>query len=105
MMFGLNENEVQIIQRTLAECPELEKAIVFGSRAMGNYKTGSDIDLALFGKGISRKTILDLYDQLNEVLNLPYHFDIIDYHGITNEALKKHIDDIGISIWENKNFK
>jgi predicted nucleotidyltransferase len=100
MMFGLNENEVQIIQRTLAECPEIEKAIVFGSRALGNFKAGSDIDLALFGEGISRKTVLDLFDKLNEVLNLPYYFDIINYNEITNVALKKHIDDFGIPIWE-----
>lgn len=100
MMFGLNENELQIIQRTLAGYPEIEKALIFGSRAMGNYKTGSDIDLALFGEVISRKTVLDLFDKLNEVLNLPYYFDIINYNEITNVALKKHIDDFGIPIWE-----
>ena len=59
---------------------------------MGNYKNGSDVDIAVFGELISNNTILKLNDYLNEIYPLPYFFDIINYNSITNENLKKHID-------------
>ncbi len=59
---------------------------------MGNYKNGSDVDIAVLGELISNNTILKLNDYLNEIYPLPYFFDIINYNSITNENLKKHID-------------
>lgn len=100
MMFGLKKGELQKIRSILAEYPEIESAMIFGSRAMGNFKPGSDFDLALFGREISRKTVLSLYDRLNEVSNLPYHFDLVHYEEISDSAFKKHIDDFGLTIWE-----
>lgn len=97
-MFGLKKDELEYLRSILAEYPEIEKAMVFGSRAMGNFKPGSDFDLALLGEKISRKIILSLYDKLNEVSDFPYHFDIIYYNELSNPALKKHIDDFGITI-------
>ena len=99
-MFGLDKGELLLIQTILADYPEIERAVVFGSRAMGNNKAGSDFDLALLGKDVSHGTILSIYDQLNEISNLPYYFDITNYKEILNEPLKKHIHDFGIPIWD-----
>ncbi|WP_455814903.1 nucleotidyltransferase family protein [Clostridium butyricum] len=91
-MYGLLERDIRYIKKALEQCEEIEKAIIFGSRAMGNYKNGSDVDIAVLGELISNNTILKLNDYLNEIYPLPYFFDIINYNSITNENLKKHID-------------
>ncbi|EMU55626.1 nucleotidyltransferase family protein [Clostridium butyricum] len=91
-MYGLLERDIRYIKKALEQCEEIEKAIIFGSRAMGNYKNGSDVDIVVLGELISNNTILKLNDYLNEIYPLPYFFDIINYNSITNENLKKHID-------------
>lgn len=65
--------------------------ILFGSRAKGNYKAGSDVDLAIEADGDSHRTAIRLAEKLNEESPLPYLFDVIDVAGITEQPL------IGIS--------
>lgn len=100
-MFGLLERDMDYIKKALSEFNEIEKAIVFGSRAMGNYKKGSDIDLAIIGEQVTHKTIFKLNDYLNEVYPLPYFFDIVHYDSLSNDELKKHIDTEGKLIYKN----
>ena len=99
-MFGLKKGELEYICSILSEYTEIDQAVVFGSRAMGNFKPGSDFDLALSGHKIPLQVILSIYDQLNELSNLPYHFDIVNYNEIANPALKQHIDEFGVSMWK-----
>lgn len=101
-MFGLLDRDIEYIQKALNSFDEIEKAIVFGSRAMGNYKKGSDVDIAIIGEKITNKTLFRLDDYLNEVYPLPYFFDIINYNVISNEKLKVHIDNEGKIIYEKK---
>lgn len=98
-MFGLLERDLKYINLALEKFEEIEEAIVFGSRAMGNYKKGSDVDLAIKGKGITRKTILRLNDLLNEEYPLPYFFDVIHYESISSDKLREHIDLEGKNIY------
>lgn len=93
MMFGLPENTVEAICRALSECPGVEKAVIYGSRAKGTFRPGSDIDLALYGD-VSEADVSALMDRLDE-LNTPYLFDIVRYHDIDNEALREHIERVG----------
>lgn len=93
-MYGLRTDDLEYLAQGFATVPDLHKVVLFGSRAMGNYKRGSDIDLALFG--CTQHALLDLYDLLNEVYPLPYFFDILCYESITNDALKHHIDTQGV---------
>ncbi|WP_242661365.1 hypothetical protein [Alkaliphilus metalliredigens] len=58
------------------------------------------MDLAIVGKNISRNILRRISDDLNEEYPLPYFFDVICYHEITNEELKKHIDSVGKSIYK-----
>lgn len=78
---------------------EIEQAIVFGSRAMGNAKIGSDVDLAIKGRQVTNQTICQLYDYLNEQSLLPYFFDVLDVASVKNDALLKHIELKGILIY------
>lgn len=99
-MFGLLNRDIDYICKALTQFEKIEKAVIFGSRAMGNYKKGSDIDIAIMGKSIDSKTIFRLDDLLNEVYPLPYFFDILHYDLISNEKLKNHIDKEGKIIYE-----
>lgn len=94
-MFGLIDRDIEYINTALAKFEEIECGIIFGSRAMGNYKKGSDVDLAIKGKDISSKTLFELSDLLNEDYPLPYFFDLIHYDAISNAELKAHIDKEG----------
>ncbi|MCP8970414.1 nucleotidyltransferase domain-containing protein [Ectobacillus sp. SYSU M60031] len=62
---------------------------------MGNYKNGSDVDLTLVGKGITKSTLYGLHDLLDEEYPLPYFFDVLNYHDIENPKLVEHIDTVG----------
>lgn len=93
--FGIYNNTYEIIIIVLNCFPEIEKAIIFGSRAMGNYKKGSDIDIAILGNNINDKTITRLSATLNEEKPIPYFIDIVNYNSITNIQLKEHIDKEG----------
>ncbi|MDC3418447.1 nucleotidyltransferase family protein [Aquibacillus salsiterrae] len=99
-MFGLIERDLHYINIALQEFDEIKYAVIFGSRAMGNYKKGSDIDLAIKGKGITSETLYKLSDLLNEEYPLPYFFDLIHYESISNENLKAHIDEEGKVLYQ-----
>lgn len=94
-MFGLLDRDINYIHKALKQFKEIDKAIIFGSRAMGNYKKGSDIDMAIIGEKVTNKTIFELDDYLNEVYPLPYFFDILRYDAILNENLIEHINTKG----------
>ncbi len=98
-MYGLRDDELQIIKNVFHSHNDIAEAILFGSRALGNYKKASDVDIAIVGcrsgEMINRKIILQLYDELNEQTMLPYFFDIIDYASIKSEELKDHINKHG----------
>lgn len=99
-MFGLLDRDIEYIKEAISEFETIEKASIFGSRAMGNYKKGSDVDMAIFGKQITKEVIFKLDDYLNEIFPLPYFFDILHYENISNDNLKKHIDDEGKVVFE-----
>lgn len=92
MKFGISENSMAFILEALAQWKEIEGAAMFGSRAMGNYKNGSDIDLVVYGNDVTEEIISKLSVRLNQELPVPYYFDIVYYESLTNLSLKAHID-------------
>ena len=66
----------------------------------GNYKTGSDVDIALLGIDAVEDLCLKINAVLNERLPLPYHFDIVCYNTVINPDLKKHIDTVGCIFYQ-----
>ena len=87
-MYGLNQHEIETIKEVLKKF-NIEKVMLFGSRAKGNHKRGSDVDLAIVGDECK------VAYWLNEEINLPYFFDVINLHKITNKNLIEHINRVG----------
>ena len=75
MKFGLDEEVIEKLQNVFANYDDIKKVIIYGSRAKGNYRKGSDIDLVLFGQNLSFD-ILSRLDEKIDNLYLPYLFDI-----------------------------
>lgn len=94
-MFGLRPTDIAVIIHQLKSHPEVKEAMIFGSRAMGNYKPGSDIDIAIKGD-VDEETAWTISAELNQRSPLPYKFDVVAYTKNTNPDLIKHIDQFGI---------
>jgi len=95
MMFGLKEKTITIIINEISRFKEIREAVVFGSRAKGNYKKGSDIDIAIKGDEITQDSVVKLSARLNQEAPIPYLIDVIHYEGITSLELVDHIDRVG----------
>jgi len=99
MSLYIDEGILQRIKNVLRNDEKVKDIIIFGSRAKGNAKPGSDIDVALIGDNIEFDDLCRLGTKLDE-LDLPYKIDIINYDSIKNPELKDHIDRVGIKIVE-----
>ncbi len=99
MSFGISEQSLEMIKASFAQFPEIEQALIFGSRAMGNYRKGSDIDIAIMGQNIDHRTENRISALLNEELPLPYFFDIVDYTHLSHPELAEHIKKYGRTIY------
>ncbi len=99
MNMGLSQNDKDYIINILQRFKEIERAKIFGSRAKNNYKTGSDVDIAIYGDGITLNLISSLRWMLEEEGPLPYFVDIVDYTHLDQGELKDHIDRIGVLIY------
>ncbi len=78
---------------------EINSIKIFGSRALGNFKPQSDVDLCLFGN-INEDKLTKITSQLSELTKLPYLFDVVLYNQILKESLKNHIDTCGKIIYQ-----
>ncbi len=94
--FGLTDEDLETITAVLGQHPAVETALIFGSRAKGTQRRGSDVDIALKGPQIDYRTVAEISDFLNEETIMPYHFDLLSYHAIDNPNLIGHIDRVGI---------
>lgn len=102
MSLGLRDTDLEYIVQVLSKFPEIEKALIFGSRAKGTHKAGSDVDIAIVGESITFDTISKVRFQLEEESPMPYFFDIVDYTHLEHLELKEHIDRVGKAIWDKK---
>ncbi|MBD3627788.1 nucleotidyltransferase domain-containing protein [Cyclobacterium sp.] len=80
---------------------KITQVILFGSRAMGNFREGSDIDLAVKGENLALNDLLDIEAALED-LQLLYNFDLVNFLQITNTALKDHINRVGKVVYTKK---
>ncbi len=91
---GLSLATIQQICALFSQHPHIEKAILYGSRAKGNYREGSDIDLTLIGPSLDALELSQLENELDDLL-LPYTVDLSLYHQITTLELLQHIKRVG----------
>ena len=96
---GLLQPDLDIVLSVLGEFPNVKEAILFGSRAKGNFRRGSDVDIALKGENLNLEIVTKISYRLNEETILPYKFDVLDYQNINNSKLTEHINRKGISFY------
>ena len=99
MNYGLKKEVVEKICEILAHFKEIETAVLYGSRAKGNYKTGSVIDLTLYGEKLSLHLLNDIADALDELL-LPYMIDLSIFDKLKHPELCEHIQRIGVVFYK-----
>ena len=99
MQYGLSDQTLQKIRDVFMRYPEVEEAVLYGSRARGDYKNGSDIDLTLRGDSELTHTLLsrianDLDDQF-----LPYTIDLSIFENINNSDMIEQIQHFGVTLY------
>lgn len=91
---GLTVEDIQNLQNVFCKYKSVEQVILYGSRAMGNYRPASDIDLCMKGIDLNLTIQQEIETDLDDLL-LPYKIDLSIYHKITNSDFKEHIDRVG----------
>ena len=104
-MFGLRNSDLAEIRSKLREFPEVEEAWLYGSRAKGNQRAGSDVDLALKGQDLNYSAICEFSFVLNEKTLMPYNFDVLDYSTLTNQELIRHIKRVGKLLYQKSQIR
>ena len=91
MKYGLEDSALDKIDYVFKQFPQIKQVTIYGSRAMGNYREASDIDLTLIGDNLNLKDLNQLTSVLDDLL-LPYLFDISIHSQIKNDDLLDHIN-------------
>ncbi len=94
MDFGLSEETKKKICGVFARFPEIDQAIIYGSRAKGTFKPGSDIDLTLSGDSLTTDIRSRIALALDDIL-LPYEIDLSLFSDLHNDELSAHIGRVG----------
>ena len=99
MKYGLKDNVIEKICLVFGKFPEIEKAVLYGSRAKGNFRNGSDIDLTLYGDDLDLKKLYKIMDELDDLL-LPYSFDLSIHKLIDDNEVLEHIQRVGVVFYQ-----
>ena len=94
MRFGLSETVIKELQDVFRRHANIEKVLIFGSRSKGNYRAGSDIDLAVIGKGIDYNQLLTIQCEIDD-LEMLYSIDLLDYQKEIGTPIGDHINRVG----------
>jgi len=98
LLFGLKRSTLNKLCSVFHRHDAIESVLLYGSRAKGNYKVGSDIDLTIKGPLLPFFELMQIEDQIDD-LYLPYMIDLSQYEKLTNCDLIEHIDRIGVNIY------
>ena len=93
--FGLSREVMAKILAVFESYQQIERLVLYGSRAMGTQRPGSDIDLTIVAPTLTMTELLRIENELDELL-LPYKFDLSLFHLIDNDSLREHISRVGI---------
>lgn len=104
LKYGLKADIITKIQTALAQFNDIQSVVLYGSRAKGNYKNGSDIDLSIkTKKSVDTQLLFDVIGAIDE-LDLIYYFDISLFCQIDNPDLIEHINRVGVEFYNAKTF-
>lgn len=99
MKFGLSDTVIKELQDVFRRHANIKKVLIFGSRSKGNYRVGSDIDLAVIGNDIDYNLILSILCEIDD-LDLLYSVDLLDYQKKKGSPIGDHIDRVGQVFYE-----
>lgn len=97
-LFGLSVATLDKLNNVFARHEAIESVLIYGSRAKGNYRAGSDIDLTIKGSEIPFAEFMQIEDQIDDLM-LPYTVDLSQYRQLGNAELIAHIDRVGVEIY------
>jgi len=96
---GLPLTAVEKINAVFACHPQVDKVVLYGSRAKGNYKNGSDIDLTLYGHELNQNILLKIIGELDDLL-LPWMIDLSIFSTLDHDNLRDHIERVGVIFYQ-----
>ncbi len=99
MKFGLSDTVIKELQDVFRRHTNIKKVLIFGSRSKGNYRAGSDIDLAVIGNDIDYNQLLSIHCEIDD-LELLYSVDLLDYQKKKGTPIGDHIDRVGQVFYE-----
>ena len=102
--FGLSSITLEKLNSVFARHDAIDSVLIYGSRAKGNYRAGSDIDLTIKGGEISFAEFMQIEDQIDDLM-LPYTVDLSQYRQLENTDLIAHIDRVGVAIYNREMFR
>lgn len=94
MKFGLSDSVISELQDVFRRHANISKVLIFGSRAKGNYREGSDIDLVAIGNDLDYSQLIKILTEIDN-LDLLYSVDLLDYNKTINTPIGEHIDRVG----------
>jgi predicted nucleotidyltransferase len=94
MSFGLSNDIIEKIKNVFLQFEQVEEVIIYGSRAKGNFKPGSDVDITVKGNNLNLQLINRISLKIDDLF-LPYTFDISVFTQIENPELLEHIQRVG----------
>ncbi len=100
-MHALSAKHLKLLVDYFKTVSQIDRVILFGSRAMGNHKKGSDIDLAVSGP-IDARLLIKIGRVLNDELPISLKFDVVHLGSIAHPDLKKHIEQEGQVIYRRE---
>ena len=99
MNTGLDDAVLEKMRGVFVQFPQLEKVVLYGSRAKGNFKPGSDIDMTLLGPALTPDALASISLALDDLL-LPYTIDLSQFDGLDNAELRDHIERVGVVLYQ-----
>lgn len=99
MKFGLTQKTIDKISSVFENYSEIVEVIIYGSRAKGNFREGSDIDLTLKGINISNNILSKINQQIDD-LNTPYLYDISIFEKLESLEFIEHINKVGKTLYK-----
>ena len=99
MKHGLTESVIQKICGVFTRYPQVDTVLLYGSRAKGNYRNGSDIDLTIcHNDEMTLRLLLRIIDDIDNLL-LPYTVDLSILKDIDDADVLAHIKRVGIPFY------
>ncbi len=99
LSFGIESSTFELLCSFFSRTPEVEEVIIFGSRAKGTYREGSDIDLLIRGHNVTSTTILNLMTEVDES-GILMKIDFVNANNLTDLDVLSHINRVGKLFWK-----